>query len=205
MSEKRNSRIMRYLIAQCKNPTGFIGNTMINIWNKTFPKMALWGLSHVYIDKADTILEIGFGGGVIINYLAKKRYAKKIYGIDISKISVQKAKELNKEFIKTNKVTLLQGTVENLPFPEAMFNKVFAIQTHIYWNEFEQSIKKIFDSLNINGEFNIICEKDKIFYHLPKYLKKESMIKLLKQYGFNTTHVFETQHWIQYQSLKEYN
>lgn len=199
---KRKSKLIQYLITQCKHPTGFIGNTMISIWNKTFIEMALWGLSHVEIKKTDSILEIGFGGGIFINYLAKENYVNKIYGIDISKSSVQKAKKLNKQFIKSNKVTLLQSTVETLPFQKAMFNKVFAIQTHIYWNEFELSIEKIFDSLSIGGELNIICEKDKIRYHLPNYLKKESMIQLLNQYGFITTQVLETQRWIHYQSKK---
>lgn len=202
MEEKSNSKIIQYLIEQCRHPTGIVGNTMINIWNKAFIKMALWGWSNVNVVNTDVLLEIGCGGGAFINYLARQKCVNKIYGVDISKSAVQKATVLNKNFIKTNKVTLLQGTADDLPFSKDMFNKIFAIQTHIYWTEMELAIERIFQLLAVGGEFNIICEKNKIRYHLSKYQKKEIMIKLLKQCGFDRIKVFETHDWIQYQCVK---
>lgn len=203
--KSNNTKIIQYLIDQCRHPKGIIGNTMINIWNKTFVQMALWGLSNVKVQDTDVLLEIGCGGGMFINYLAKQKCASKIYGVDISKAAIQKATTLNKEFTKTNKVTLLQEKADDLPYSENMFNKIFAIQTHMYWTKIEVTIERIFKLLNVDGEFNIVCEKDKIQYHLPKYQKKEIMIKMLEQSGFNTINVFETKNWIQYQCMKEYN
>lgn len=204
MGEKRNSKLMNYLIEQCRNPTGFIGNRMIEIWNKIFSQMALWGLSHTDIKDSDVILEIGFGGGVIINYLAKKINKGKIYGVDISNASLQKSIKLNKTYIKKGTVELLNCPVEEMSFPEKKFDKIFAIQTHIYWKEFEKSIEKIYKLLNHNGTFNIICEKDKIFYHLPNYSDKNMMLYTINKLGFKNTQIFETNKWIHYKCMKTY-
>jgi ubiquinone/menaquinone biosynthesis C-methylase UbiE len=195
-------KMIQYLIDQCRHPTGIIGNIMINIWNRTFLQMALWGLSNVKIRDTDILLEIGCGGGKFINYLARQKSAGKIYGVDISKSAIRKAAALNKSFTKTDKVILSQEKADNRPFTENMFHKIFAIQTHMYWTKIEESMERIFTLLIVGGEFNIICEKDKIQYHLPKYQKKEIMIKMLEQSGFSRINVFETENWIQYQCIK---
>lgn len=202
MEKKKHSKLMQYLIDQCHNPKGIVGNIMIRIWNKTFIKMALWGLSHTNLEQTDVLLEIGCGGGVFIHYLAKRKCAHKIYGIDISKIAIQKASALNKEFIQNNTVALSQNTVDALPFSEMKFQKVFAVQTHMYWSEIEEAITKIYALVTEGGEFNIICEKDKIEYHLSQYKDKKTMTKMVKQCGFDTVHVFETNKWIHYQCIK---
>lgn len=202
MKVKRNSKLLQYLIDQCYNPTGIVGDVMIRIWNKAFIKMALWGLSNTNVQSTDVVLEIGCGGGVFINHLAKFKKVDKVYGVDISKSAIQKASRLNAEFINQNKVVLLQGRADKLDFSEAMFEKVFAIQTHMYWLEIEEAIARIFNLVTQGGEFNIICEKDKIKYHLPQYEKQNAMFKMVKQCGFDEIHVFETNNWIHYQCVK---
>lgn len=199
---KTKSILMQYLINQCHHPTGIVGNIMINIWNKTFVNMALWGISNINLYGTDVLLEIGCGGGTLINHLAKKNYVNKIYGVDISKSAIKKAMLLNKDFIESNKVSFLKGTADNLPFPKDMFDKIFAVQTHMYWAKIELTIASIFEMLIINGEFNIICEKSKIQYHLTQYSDKKTMIEMLKQCGFDTVYIFETKKWIHYQCLK---
>lgn len=165
--------------------------------------MALWGLSQMEFKETDIVLEVGFGGGVIIDHLAKEKYGKKLYGIDISERSVQKAKKRNGKWIDEGLVELYQGSVNTIPFLKEKFHKILAIQTHIYWDEFEQSLKGIFNSLKENGEFHIICEKEKIRYHLPKYLRKEDMITCFKQSGFQEIKIYEKNGWIHYQSEKK--
>lgn len=202
METKKNARLLNYLINQCKHPNGFIGNSMIEIWNRTFQKMMLWGLSNLNINRSDIILEIGCGGGMAIRAIAEAIEQGKVYGIDISKASVQKAVRVNKKEIIKGKVEILHCAVEGMPFLGQTIDKVIAIQTHIYWSEFEQSIGRIYSILKDHGSLNIICEKDKIFYHLPQYLDHDKMLELMDQSGFKDTKVYETNKWIQYQCNK---
>ena len=42
-------KILERLIEQAKNPTGFIGNTMLKIMSRAHKKMVLWALSKVLL------------------------------------------------------------------------------------------------------------------------------------------------------------
>lgn len=199
---KNYKGIIGYLIEQCKNPSGFIGARMIDIWNKAFENMTLWGLSNISFEKSDVILDIGCGGGNTINILSNKTN-EKVFGVDISNMAVKKAKIKNRKNIQQNKVDISQSAVEGLPFKNYSFNKILAIQTHIYWNNLETSLNEIFRTLKTCGVFTIICEKDKIKYHLHKYLDKNIMTNLLYNIGFKNIRLKETNTWIQYICFKE--
>lgn len=203
MKNEKESKLLHYLIEQCHQPKGVVGDIMINIWNKTFIKMALWGLSNTNIQPTDTVLEIGCGGGVFINYLARRESAKTIYGVDISEAAIRKTATRNKNFVKDGTVCLFQATAEELPFSGNQFNHIFAIQTHMYWNQIELATEKLYNLLVPNGEFNIICEKEKIDYHLPKYRDSKKMIEMLKACGFSSVMTYETEKWIHYRCLKK--
>lgn len=199
---KNYKGIVGYLVDQCKNPNGFIGSRMIDIWNKVFKNMTLWGLSNIDFKKSDIVLDIGCGGGNTINILSNKTN-EKVFGIDISNMSVKKAKIKNRKNIQQSKVDISKASVESLPFENCSFNKVLAIQTHIYWSNLDISLKEIFRTLKPNGVFSIICEKDKIKYHLPQYLDNNIMTNLLYFIGFKNIKLKETNKWIQYICFKE--
>ncbi|MFV0396241.1 MAG: class I SAM-dependent methyltransferase, partial [Coprobacillaceae bacterium] len=95
MKKTHNKGIISYLIKQCKSPNGVIGASMITIWNRVFKNMTVWGLSHLDIHPHDHILDIGCGGGSTINSIIKQIETGKVYGIDISKLSVKKSKMKN--------------------------------------------------------------------------------------------------------------
>lgn len=195
-----NRRLMQYLIMQCKKSTGFIGSRMIGIWNKTFKNMIRWGLSYSSIQPEDYILEIGCGGGVTLKKLSTLISAKgRITGIDISELTVKKAKQLNTE----SSIEILQSAVESLPFGSHSFHKVFAIQTHIYWQDLDRALSEIHRVLTTNGTFQIVCEKDKIAYHLSKYQNSIAMITLLQHHSYVNIEIHETSHWITYICTKQ--
>ena len=202
MKKLQNVRVLDYLIVQCEKPTGIVGNIMTGIWNKTFIDMAKWGLSHTTISKHDRVLEIGCGGGAFINYLAKEKQATDITGIDVSEKSIEKAKHLNKLFLEKYHLSFSCQAAENLNSNGKKFNKIFAIQTHMYWTDFEKAIKNVNQLMLTDGEFHIICEKDKISYHLPEYAEAKAMVSLLKKLGFKNVTIYERQNWIHYKCLK---
>ena len=56
---------MKYhkLIENAGKPRGFWGNLMINSMNKGHIEVTDWGLKHIKINKTDTVLDVGCGGG----------------------------------------------------------------------------------------------------------------------------------------------
>lgn len=199
MKSDYDNSLIKYLIQQCKNPSGMIGSKMTDIWNHTFRNMTHWGLQEVLISNSDIILDVGCGGGMTVNELADFISENgKVYGIDISEVAVEKSKTKNRIYIEQNKVKVQQAPIEKLPFSHEMFDKIFAIQTHIYWENIEEGLSEVFRVLKPQGSFYIICENDKIVYHLQKYENSTTMIELLKQVGFSNVGNIVKDNWVKY-------
>ncbi|MGF9967209.1 class I SAM-dependent methyltransferase [Bacillus rhizoplanae] len=191
-------RILRYLIQQCHEPTGLIGSIMTNIWNKTFKAMTNWGFRNIDFQQSDYVLDVGCGGGETLNKLANKIIEGKIYGVDISATSVNTSLTRNDFFIKNNHVKVIQSNVSALPFESNYFDKVTAIQTHIYWDELEKGLKEIERVLKSDGTFIMICEIDKIEYHMREYKSSKDMQNLLQVVGFDFVRICENGNWIEF-------
>lgn len=55
-----------------------------------------------------------------------------VYGIDISEESVKKAEKVNANVLN-KQVFVRQGTAENLPYNDGMFDLVTAVETVYFW------------------------------------------------------------------------
>ena len=135
------------------------GYEMLDRMNKHHQKLHKWALEHISIDKASTILDIGFGGGQNIHNLLKLRPNATIYGIDYSSASLKKCMSLNEEYVKSGKVKLQIGSAESLPYSNNMFDLVIAFETIYYWPNIEKCFKNINNILKKNGVF-LICNED---------------------------------------------
>ena len=78
-----------------------------------------WILS--LLPPSSKILDIGCGAGLLSNVLAKNQHM--VTGIDLSEKSLQTARKYD----DTNSVTYLQANAYSLPFPDASFDSVCAL------------------------------------------------------------------------------
>ena len=180
------------LIEQSKRPNGFVGKTMLGIMNGAHSMMARWGLSYVDIANADTILDIGCGGGKTIKDIAKLNAGAKIYGIDISKSSVAATQKLNRKNIAAGKVTALVADVCDMPFDDGFFDVAVAVQTHFYWPDLARAFRKIYRALKPSGSFVLIAEIFKMDYHMPRYKTVAEQRELLFKTGFQKVELHGT-------------
>ena len=72
------------------------GFAVLERMNKSHYELTQWGLDHVDKDKAETILDVGCGGGMTVKRLADSTNAI-VFGVDVSEASVAKTVELNAE------------------------------------------------------------------------------------------------------------
>ncbi|MBQ2832063.1 class I SAM-dependent methyltransferase [Methanobrevibacter sp.] len=134
-----------------RKPKGKLGNIQLKSMNKEHTPVSLWGLKHLDINNEDVILDIGCGGGMNINRMAKK--AKKVYGVDYSIESVKLSCEVNKQEIEEGKVEVLEGNVANLPFEDNTFDVVTAFETVYFWPDIEKCFGEVKKSLNLEENF----------------------------------------------------
>ena len=194
------------LIAQCRRPSGLFGRFILWEMNRQHSKLTDWGLSHVEIEKTDTILDVGCGGGRTISKLAEMASDGKVHGIDYSEESVTAAHRNNTRWIDIGRVSIREGAISQLAFPDNTFDLVTAIETHLFWPDLPNDFREIFRVLRAGGRLLIVAEiynggkhiegvRKKIFdKHLAanmNLLTPEEHRELLGNAGFCDVQIFE--------------
>jgi SAM-dependent methyltransferase len=167
------------ILNQCSKPSGWLGR--VNLWrmNKTHAGVTAWGLAHISVQPGQTILDIGCGGGVTVARLAARSTPGKVYGIDFSEASVAASKQANHAGIAAGQVEILHGSVSHLPFPDAMFDLVSAVETHYYWPNLVADFQEVLRVLKPGGAFILIAEAYKGGKHDELLQKLENLQGLI--------------------------
>lgn len=146
------------LLTQFKRPTGEQGRAIAVRMNKEHDLLTSWGLSHVKIQPDFVILDVGCGGGKTIGKLGNLAFQGTIFGIDYSKDMVDFSKKENHPFVSEGRINLLQGSVNQLSFPNDFFDLVTAIETYYFWPNLPKAFHEIKRVLGQSGKLLIISE-----------------------------------------------
>lgn len=188
--------LIQYLIKQSRKPSGFVGRLITNIWSSYFKELSLWTIKQTTIPKNSRILEIGYGGGSTIKNLLGLDKNLDIHGIDISEESYHTASRFHSDAIDNGSVKLRIGNVENLPYQNNDFDLVFAIQTHIFWEDLKQGFQEIYRVMSNPSTLIIASEKEKIKYHMTDYGTSHELRQLLTSIGFSKIEERQNHKWI---------
>ena len=104
-------------------PRGVLGRLGGIIMARTNEDCGAWVADLLEIGPNDSVLEVGFGPGVIIQRLSKLASAGHVAGIDPSREMVEQARARNSSAIESGQVDLRRGSVESLPFDDDAFDK----------------------------------------------------------------------------------
>jgi SAM-dependent methyltransferase len=146
------------VITQCRKPKWWPGRLYLWLMNRTHAGLTSWGLEHVSVEKNDTILDVGCGGGRTIHTLAAMAPEGKVHGIDHSAESVAVSRKTNRESISAGRVDVQHGSVSALPFPDGTFDLVTAVETHYYWPDVVNDLREVLRVLKPGGSLVIIAE-----------------------------------------------
>jgi len=196
--EGRYLMLTEFLIKQSQKPSGLIGRVITKIWSFYFKKLSLWAIKQTTISDNYRILEIGYGGGSTIKNLLALNKNLEIHGIDISKESYRTAQRVHSDSIRKGSVQLKIGNVENMPYQNNYFDRIFAIQTHIFWKDIKKSFQEVYRVLSSNSTLIIASEKEKIHYHMTDYRTSHEFSQLLTSIGFSKIEEKQNRNWILY-------
>jgi SAM-dependent methyltransferase len=102
-----------------------------------------------YINKEDSVLELGSGNGANINFLLNKVKAD-YFGVDLVEKQIARAKQKT-----TNKATFIIADFNKLPFPNETFTIVFAVEALCHSVDKEQTLREISRALKPGGQLLI--------------------------------------------------
>lgn len=117
-----------------------------------------WGLTHARIGESFAILDVGCGGGATVGKLARIAPNGAIYGVDYAAGSVAVARKTNAALIAAGRARIEQAAVSHLPFADATFDLVTAIETQYYWPDLVKDMREILRVLKPNGTLLITAE-----------------------------------------------
>lgn len=155
-----NMGLFKNFVSQTRKPTGFLGKVMLNGMNSGHGKMADWGMSYLNINNPKYIADLGCGGGRNAAELLRRYSKAKVWAVDYSPLSVEKATEYNKEAIARGKCKVTEGDVSNLSLPKEKFDLATAFETVYFWGDLDRCFAKVFSILNSDGCFMIVNESD---------------------------------------------
>jgi ubiquinone/menaquinone biosynthesis C-methylase UbiE len=143
---------------EVRKPSRVFGRFMASTMNASHSAMTDWGLQHVAIEKHFTILDVGCGGGRSIRKHAAAASEGVVYGVDYAAGSVAASRAENRDAIEKGRVQIERASVSQLPFPDAKFDLVSAIETIYYWPEPAKDLQEILRVLKPGGRVIVICE-----------------------------------------------
>jgi ubiquinone/menaquinone biosynthesis C-methylase UbiE len=194
--------IAQSFFSQWRKPTGPLGFLLARILNASHGAGVAWGLQQIQIEEDFSILDVGCGGGRTVHEMSKTDIGGKVFGIDYAEECVKVSTRVNAKLIEQGRVSIQQGTVSELPFPDATFDLVTAVNSHYYWPCLLTDMREVLRVLKVEGMFSIIGEaykggkfdkRNRRFVELVNltYMSIAELKELLRQVGFIDTEVFE--------------
>lgn len=181
-----------YLLNQVRKPTKWTGRFFLWMMNLSHAGLTDWGLTHVTIGKAFTILDVGCGGGRTIAKLAALATEGIVHGVDYAAGSIA----VSRSRIKAGRVAVAQASVSHLPFPDNTFDLVTAVETQYYWPDLVKDMREILRVLKPGGTLLVLAESYSKGEHGTKFLNFARLSvaehrDLFSSAGYHHVQVFE--------------
>ncbi|MEK3711403.1 class I SAM-dependent methyltransferase [Bacillus sp. FSL K6-1005] len=134
-----------------KGMFGILAGYIMAAENKTLNQ---WTIDQLGLTRGDRILEVGFGPGYCMKQMLKREKSVHIHGLDVSEAMLKLAAHR----LKTDRVRLIQGSIETFPLPATYYDKVISVNNYTIWNNQQEGIKQIYQALKPGGKAAITMQ-----------------------------------------------
>ena len=186
--------LSKFLARELGNPSAIMGRFFLApMWNKRNAALNNTVFECLDLQPHDRVLEVGFGGGYLMNRVVNTVTEGKITGIDISPAMVQYCSRRFRRFVQGGRLDLRCSPAESLPFPAGNFTKVCSVNSIFYWQDVQSALSEQLRVL-VDGGRLVLCMTCK------EYLEKRGFSKhgfhlyqapeieaLLQEVGFRDT------------------
>lgn len=129
--------------AQFACPVGAIGTLAGHLMAYKNTAMNRFAIEQLSLQPDDQVLEIGFGPGKTLEQIAQRTQQGFVAGVDTSITMLTQAARRNQSTIKAGRLEVQHGTVSDLPYEYARFNKVLAVNNYQFWPNPELDLTEI--------------------------------------------------------------
>lgn len=155
------------LAAQLRQPSGTKGIEIAEMMNETNIGMTHHAIDLLGIlDKAH-VLELGHGNGGHLSYLFEQNEGLTYYGLEISVLMHEEAKQVNQSFIQRKQAAFYLYDGLHIPFADDHFDKVFTVNTLYFWTDPEFLLAELYRVIKPGGILNITFAQQDFMKQLP--------------------------------------
>jgi arsenite methyltransferase len=91
----------------------------------------------------DRVLEVGFGGGTLLEELLRRTPEGRVSGLELSETMLHRARRRLRRHLETGRLALQGGTVDRLPFASGAFDGAVSVNTVYFWPDPFQSLSEL--------------------------------------------------------------
>ena len=150
-------------------------------------------LSQLALAPRERLLDVGFGGGVLIREALAAVPEVRVTGIDVSQPMLNRARRAFRQAIESGRVEIAEADVSALPFASHRFDKAAAINTLHFWPEPAAGLAEVRRVLKPGGLL-VIAVRPKEFLDRVKFtglgfraFEDGELRRLLEAAGFEST------------------
>jgi ubiquinone/menaquinone biosynthesis C-methylase UbiE len=157
-------------------------------------------LEMLHLHPDDTVLEVGFGGGYLIEKMSHLVTRGRITGIDFSNDSVEFCRKRFGTLIQTGRIDLHCASVESLPFTAETFSKICTVNTIYFWPDPPAALRELYRVLKRHGTLSIgfsprsVLQKMKVTRHGFSMFEPEDVRAMMAAVGFKNIRLVMGRH-----------
>jgi len=140
---------------------------------------------------AETVLDIGCGGGAAVRAAASALPTGKALGIDPSPAMIRYAEREAARHPAADRMAFSLGRAEDLPVAAGSIDLAMAINSLHHWKDIEQGLYQVVRALRPNGRFVVV---EDVFAHSDTGLDRTSLCRLLAGAGLEISRMSEQAH-----------
>jgi len=128
--------LSRFIAGQLRQPSGLFGKVLnSSVLNRVNGPMNQRTVELLELDPADRVLEVGFGGGDLIDRMAAIVSRGRIVGVDFSPAMVELSRRRFARLIESGRLELCCASAEKLPYDSGQFTKACTVNTVYFWSD----------------------------------------------------------------------
>lgn len=141
-----------------RRPSGRAGRFFGNLMAVQHRSLTEWTIEHMDVRGRQRVLDVGCGGGMAVKLLSRRAAQGFVAGVDYSMEMVEQAARRNLSAIARGRVEVRHGDCSQLPYEDASFDQVCAIETFYFWPDPLGGLAEAYRVLKPGGQVAITLE-----------------------------------------------
>jgi ubiquinone/menaquinone biosynthesis C-methylase UbiE len=144
------------LARQLARPHGVAGLLMRPTLNRLNARVNRTVLDLLAVAPEHRLLDIGFGGGVLMREALSRTPRGFVAGIEISEPMLKLGRRRFRDELASGRAEVKEGSASAIPFPDATFDRVAAVNTLHFWPEPERGLREALRVLRPGGRLGLV-------------------------------------------------